>query len=322
MINKLNTSAFFNTIKIAGAAIIAIILATMADIQFAVSTGIVTILTIQPTKKETLQTASGRFYAFITAMAIAYVSFEIFGYNLTAFMIYLIIFIFVCQIFQWYSSMAMNSVLISHFLTLGDMSHASVYNELVIFLIGVGVGIIANLHLHKNEDYILKLQQETDTQIKQILKKMSERILYQDVSDYNEQSFQNLKKSIQKAQNVADLNYKNQFSKKDTYDIEYIRMRDRQYHVLYEMYKSARTIETTPITAKIVSDLFLEMSETYHKDNNGADTLKHFYEIQKDMKEKPLPVNRMEFEDRAKLFILLNYIEEFITIKQEFMKHF
>ena len=273
---KINNTAFFNTVKIAGAAIIAIILATMANIQFAVSAGIVTILTIQPTKKETMQTASSRFYAFITAIAIAFVSFEIWGYHLTAFMIYLIVFIYVCQIFQWYSSMAMNSVLISHFLTLGNMNPNSVYNEFVIFLIGVGVGIIANLHLHKNENYILELEQETDAQIKQILGKMAERILDQDVSDYNEQSFHELKKSIQKAQNVADLNYKNQFSKKDIYDIEYIRMRDRQYHVLYEMYKSARTIETTPITAKIVSDLFLEMSETYHKDNNGDDTLQHF----------------------------------------------
>ena len=294
----------------------------MANIQFAVSAGIVTILTIQPTKKETMQTASSRFYAFITAIAIAFVSFEIWGYHLTAFMIYLIVFIYVCQIFQWYSSMAMNSVLISHFLTLGNMNPNSVYNEFVIFLIGVGVGIIANLHLHKNENYILELEQETDAQIKQILGKMAERILDQDVSDYNEQSFHELKKSIQKAQNVADLNYKNQFSKKDIYDIEYIRMRDRQYHVLYEMYKSARTIETTPITAKIVSDLFLEMSETYHKDNNGDDTLQHFYEIQQGMKEQPLPVERIEFEDRAKLFILLNYIEEFINIKQDFMKKF
>ena len=322
MFKNINSTVLFNTIKIAGASIIAILLATMANIQFAVSAGIVTILTIQPTKKETLQTASSRFYAFITALAIAIFSFEIFGYTLNAYIIYLVVFIFICQIFKWYSSMAMNSVLISHFLTLGDMNQATIYNELVIFLIGVIIGIIANLHLQKNEDYILKLQKETDKQIKQIFKKMSERIIFQDVSNYNEQSFQALKNSIQKAQYVADLNYKNQFSQKDVYDIEYIRMRERQYYVLYEMYKRARTLETTPITAKIVSDLFLEMSETYHRDNDGTNTLQHFYEIQKDMKEQPLPVNRIEFEDRAKLFILLNYIEEFITIKQDFMKLF
>ena len=215
--------------------------------------------------------------------------------------------------------MAMNSVLISHFLTFGNMNLTSILNEIFIFTIGVGIGIIVNLHLRKNTSYILKLQQETDTQIKQILKKMSERIMFQDVSDYNEQSFLELKSSLRKAQAIADQNYKNQFDKNDTYDIDYLQMRDKQYHILYEMYKSARTLETTPITAQTVSNLFLEISEKYHRNNTATELLEHFYKIQKEMKEKPLPTKRKEFEDRARLFILLNYIEEFLTIKKEFM---
>lgn len=317
--NQKKRNTIFNTIKIAGAAILSICLANLWYLDFAVSAGIITILTIQPTKRETVQTAVGRFYAFIAALVIAFVSFTLFGYTLPAFMFYLIIFIFVCQTFDWYSSMAMNSVLISHFLTFGNMNITSVLNEIFIFTIGVGIGIIANLHLRKNADYILKLQEETDAQIKQILLKMSERILFQDVSDYNEKSFQKLKSSILKAQTIADQNYKNQFNKNDTYDIDYIKMRDKQYHVLYEMYKSTRTLETTPITAQIVSDLFFKISESYHRDNTAARLLDDFHKIQKEMKEKPLPTNRKEFEDRARLFILLNYIEEFLTIKKEFM---
>lgn len=322
MNRTLNTTIIFNTVKIAGAAILSIFLATLLDLDFAVSAGIITILTIQPTKKETLQTAAGRFFALIAALAVACISFRILGYTLTAFMMYLILFILCCQFFGWYSSMAMNSVLISHFLTFENMSFVSITNEVLIFIIGVGIGIIANLHLRKNTEYILKLQQETDSQIKQILKKMSERILYHDVSDYNEKSFQELKSSILEARTIADQNYKNQFDKNDTYDIDYIRMRDKQYHVLYEMYKSVRTLETTPITAKIVSDLFLGISENYHRNNTATELLEDFYKIQKEMKEKPLPQERKEFEDRARLFILLNYIEEFLEIKQEFMRKY
>ena len=316
---KKSQNIIFNTIKIAGAAILAILLATIFHLDFAVSAGIITILTIQPTKRETLQTAAGRFYAFIAALVIAYISFTLLGYTLPSFMLYLIIFIFICQIFSWYSSMAMNSVLISHFLTFGNMNLTSMLNEIFIFTIGVGIGIIANLHLRKNANYILKLQQDTDEQIKQILKKMSERIMYQDVSDYNEQSFLELKSSLRKAQAIADQNYKNQFDRNDTYDIDYLQMRDKQYHVLYEMYKSTRTLETTPITAQTVSNLFLEISENYHRNNTATELLEHFYAIQKEMKEKPLPTKRKEFEDRARLFILLNYIEEFLEIKRDFM---
>lgn len=312
----------FNTCKIAGAASLSIFLATLLQLDFAVSAGIITILTIQPTKKETLQTAIGRFYALIAALTTAFISFTLLGYTLPAFILYLFIYIFICHNFGWYSSMAMNSVLISHFLTFENMNYTSVLNEIFIFIIGVSMGIIANLHLHKNADYILKLQQESDSQIKQILKKMSERIMFQDVSDYNEKSFQRLKASLLKAQAIADQNYKNQFNKNDTYDIDYLQMREKQYHILYEMYKSARTLETTPITAKLVSDLFLEISISYHRENTVEELLVHFYEIRNAMKKQPLPTMRKEFEDRARLFILLNYIEEFLTIKRDFMEKY
>lgn len=313
-------NTIFNTLKITVAAILSILFATSANLDFAVSAGIITILTIQPTKQETLQTALGRFYAFLAALLISFISFSLLDYTLSAFMLYLLLFILLCQICGWYSSMAMNSVLISHFLTFGSMETSYVLNEIFIFIIGVGMGILANLHLRKNKDYILKLQQETDEQIKQILKKMSERILYQDVSDYNETSFQNLKLSLLRAQTQADINYKNQLNTNDTYDIDYLRMREKQYHILYEMYKSTRTLETTPITAKMVSDLFLEISFSYHRENTAEKLLTHFYEIRNEMKNKPLPSTRKEFEDRAKLFILLNYIEEFLMIKKDFIQ--
>lgn len=317
-----NFTIIFHTLKIAFAAIFSIIIATLLHLDFAVSAGIITILTIQPTKRETLQTALGRFYAFVAALIIAYISFSLFGYTLSAFILYLLPFILVCQIFGWHSAMSMDSVLISHFLTFGNMNYSSLLNEISIFAIGVGMGIIANLHLRKNTDYILKLEHETDEQMKQILRKMSERILHQDVSNYNEKNFQALQASILKAGAQADVNYKNQFDINDTYDMDYIRMRDKQYHILYEMYKHSRNLETTPITAKIVSDLFLKISSSYHRDNTAEELLTHFYEIWNEMKNKPLPTTRKEFEDRAKLFILLNYIEEFLIIKKEFMEKY
>lgn len=308
----------FNTVKIAGAAMIAILIAQLAGAEFAVSAGIVAILTIQPTKKETLKTATGRLAAFGSAILIAAVCFGLLGYTMAAFLVYLVIFILFCQIFGWYSAMAMNSVLISHFLTLGDMGPGEVGNEVLLFAVGVGVGILANLHLHKNVDYIEELKAEADAQIKRILGRMSERILDHDMADYNGECFVKLRDSLRKARNVAEENYNNQFGSGDVYDMEYIRMRDRQCRVLYEMYKNVRTIETTPVTASRISDFLREMSEVYHKDNTGRELLKRFERMDAEMKSHPLPTERKEFEDRARLFGLLRNIEEFLRIKIEF----
>lgn len=307
----------FNTIKISLAAIISTVIAIMLNLEFAVAVGIVTILTIQPTKKETIKTAVGRFIAFGVALVIANVCFSIMGYNVVAFLVYLVIFILICQIFKWYSAMAMNSVLVSHFLTLGDMSRDSVINEILVFLVGVTVGIIANLHLRKNVNYIEELKDKADNQIKKILRRMSERIVNHDISDYNGECFDKLKYYIRQAKNVAEENYNNQF-KGDTFDIEYIKMRDRQCQILYEMYKNVRELDATPITAKRISDFLLHMSDVYYKENTGTELLSEYQVLHGSMKSESLPTERSEFENRAILYILLKRVEEFIKIKAEF----
>lgn len=311
-----------NTIKIVLAAVVSILIAHFLGLKYEVSAGIVAILTIQPTKRETIETAVGRFLAFIIALVIAFISFKIFDFTLTAFFVYLTIFILICQSFGWTSAMAMNSVLISHFLTMQDMSINAVINEVLIFVIGVGMGIIANMHLHKNVDYIEKLKDATDEHIKKILEQMSEKVMKNDDSDYNNELFFELREHIRMAKNVAEENYKNQLRREDIFDLEYIRMRDKQYQVLYEMYKFVRHLDATPITAKKISDFMKEMSISYHRDNRCEELMEHFFKMDKYMKEAPLPVERNEFENRATLYGLMRHMEEFLQIKMEFVKKF
>lgn len=180
MKNVMHKTVIFNTIKMVGAAILAILAAEALGLEFAVSAGIVAILTIQPTKKETIRTAVGRLCAFVAALLIALLSFECIGYTTEAFFVYLAIFVCICQCFRWYSAIAMNSVLISHFLTFGHMEIGSVMNEVLIFTIGVGIGIAANLHLRKRAWYIEKMKEQTDAQMRDILHRMSVQIISSD----------------------------------------------------------------------------------------------------------------------------------------------
>ena len=311
----------FNTAKFVLAAIMAISIAMLLDLEFTISAGIVAILTIQPTKKETLSTALGRFIAFIAALIIAAISFNILSYNMAAFFVYLVVYILICHIFRWYSAISMNTVLISHFLTFQNMGKDALFNETMIFVIGVGIGIIANLHLRKNVGYIEELKENTDNQIRRILARMSERIMDKDMSDYNGHCLIELKNSIRKAKNVSEENFNNQFRHNDIFDKEYIFMREKQCQVLFEMYKSVRKIETTPITAEMISDFLREAAEVYHKNNTGEELMKKFRILDDSMKSRPLPVQRKEFEDRAELYSLLRRIEEFIELKLEFSKN-
>lgn len=316
MVNK----AFFNTIKISSASLISILMAKIMGLDFYVSAGIVTILTIQSTKIETINTAFERFYAFISALIISTICFIIFGFNLLGFGAYLIIYIFICQYFKWISSMAMNSVLISHFLTFNSMNSLSLYNEIALFVIGVSIGIIANLHLRKDIDAINALKKQADEQIKHILSRMSIRII-QNIDDYDGNCFEKLNELIVAAKAVSIENDKNVLIQKQSYDHEYIKMREHQTQVLYEMYKTIRKLHTTPFTAHIISDFLQRIANEYHADNDCEQLLNEFRRIDLQMQSVQLPTERKEFEDRARLFSLLRLIEEFLEIKKSFAKN-
>ena len=86
-------SIITNSIKISAAAILAIICAQALKLDFAVSAGIVAILSVQPTKKETLRTALSRLLAFAVALVISIALFNLLGFTIPVFFIYLVIFI-------------------------------------------------------------------------------------------------------------------------------------------------------------------------------------------------------------------------------------
>ena len=125
-------SILTNTVKITVAAVLAILCAQALKLDFAVSAGIVAILSVQPTKKETLRTALARLLAFAVALVISITLFNLLGFTLPVFFLYLLIFILVCQWRKWISAMAMDSVLISHFLSFGKTGPAEIKNVFCI----------------------------------------------------------------------------------------------------------------------------------------------------------------------------------------------
>lgn len=120
-------------VKVVLAAIVAILTAEAFKLQFSFSAGIVAILSVAFTKRETIKTAVNRFFAFIAALLIAAVCFNLIGFGMYGFFAYLVLFIILCQIMGWNSAMALDSVLISHFVTFGVMDIPALTNEIGLF---------------------------------------------------------------------------------------------------------------------------------------------------------------------------------------------
>src|SRR5690554_578863 len=88
-----NKVDIIKVLKIGLGSSIAILIANLFGLQNSLSAGIITLLSIQDTKKETLLIALKRLFAFGIAIVIAYLLFENLGYEPLIFGLFLVVFV-------------------------------------------------------------------------------------------------------------------------------------------------------------------------------------------------------------------------------------
>lgn len=311
---------WIKSIKIALTALAAIAVAGELGLKYPATAGIITVLSIQNTKKETLRSAANRALAFVCALLLAAGAFGVLGYGLPAFGVYLFLFALLCLNMGWAEAIAMDSVLITHFLTEGSMSPALLGNEAAIFLIGTGAGVLVNLHLHRKEQEFDRLAKEVDDQIKGILHRMSQWLEKEDKSGYTAGCFEKLSESMEEAKLCAAANYNNQLIGSNTGELDYIKMREQQSVVLQGIYENIKSIYYLPSQAGQVAGLLRQIEQDFHKENTVEELQKQLEQLLQDMKKEKLPESREEFEARALLYYILKQLEEFLLLKREFIK--
>ena len=260
--------------------------------------------------------------AFLIALIVSFLCFQTAGFHVFAFAVYLLIFSTICLYFGWTEAIAMDSVLTTHFLTEGNMKPEILFNEILLFMIGTGFGIIANLHLKNKKEEFESIAARVDEEIRGILKRMAERLLQEDKSDYDKTCFEKLEKEVEGAKESAFQNFNNQLLKATYYEIDYIKMRENQIEVLRHVYESIKMVEVIPSQTRKIASLIVKIEKEYHKENTVKELLQETAELEKEMKQENLPVNREEFEARAVLFYMMKQLEEFLTLKEKFMEKY
>lgn len=301
------------------AALLATVLAQRLGLQYFTTAGIITILSIQGTKLETLKTAGKRALAFLCALILAGLCYGMAGYTVWAFGCYLFLFVLLCLVMRWQEAIAMDSVLVSHFLTEGCF-FPQLGNEVLLFVIGTGFGILINLHLRSRKEQFTQLSDRVDGQIKEILEDMARWLVQEDKSGYGKSAFDLLEKALQQAEDCAVANFGNAPFSRDTYELDYVRMRQRQAVILRAVYDNIREITYLPRQAEQVAELLERIRQEYHRYNNVEGLLGRLGELLADMQLQPLPRSREEFEARAVLFYILRQMEELLEVKKQFIR--
>lgn len=308
--------------KIAVGSSLAIYIAQKLQLDYAVSAGTITLLTLMATKWETVKLSAARLVMFVMTVLIAWMVFLYVDIVWCAYGVFIFVIVFLCETMGWRATLSVNSVTGAHLLTSQDFTDASIQNEFLLVIIGITIALILNLFHdnHSREKDMIAHMRYVENRLQFIISGLAAYLLEQKepVNVWNEicgletELHEFLKDSYEFQENT--------FMSHPAYYIEYFEMRQGQCRLLHNLHYEMRKIRQIPKQAEIIAEYMLYLKDYVVERNEPTKQMDRLNGLLEKMKEEELPKTRMEFENRALLYHILMDLEDFLKYKSRFVE--
>ncbi|WP_332632079.1 aromatic acid exporter family protein [Halalkalibacter flavus] len=304
----------YRTLKTAVGAGLAVAIAQGLNLDFYGSAAIITILCISVTRRDSLKVSWARVVSCIIGMMISGVLFEVIGYQPWTLALIMILFIPIVVKLKMNEGIATSSVIILHLYTVGNMSLALIFNELLIIIIGVGIALLMNLYMPNSDQALRMYHKEIEEHFKTILHELSVYLRYGE-SEWDGKEIPETVDLLQQAKNLALKNIHNHILRYDDQYYYYFKMREKQFEILERLMPYVSQIHKTVSQSETVADFMEELSNSVSPANRVPYFLERIRSMRAGFEEMPLPKTREEFEVRSSLVYILHELEEYLHIK-------
>lgn len=316
------SKVLYQTVKVTLATVIAIAAAAFLDLQYGTTAGVIALLSVLDTRKQSAVTGVKRLISGTLGIGLGIVLFNIFGHHLWVLAVFLLLYMPGLVWFKASEALAVGTVLVTHIYAINTTESFVFFNELGLLVIGIAVGWVMNLHVINEETEINQLQHEAEEMIKLVLHKMKFQLLNQCSVDEQVNTLEALDQVIKTGLKKA-ITYNNNYIFRDYgYYEAYFRMRREQYFILLAMERHFREMFVAVEEAQMLSEFTEILAEELNESNDGMALLARLTDLRADYRQRPLPQTREAFEHRATLFQYMKDLEYFVGLKSAFMvKH-
>lgn len=303
----------------------AIALAEGLGLKYSTSAGVITLLSIQDTKKETIRVMTLRLCSFMIALALSAACFWLFGYGAVAISVFLLFFSGISFAFRMQEGISVNTVLMTHFMAEQSMSAGNVGNELALLAVGAGIGVFLNLYIPGKEKQIRAKQHQIEAGMREILGAVAGILSASTPSDeasveWLRASLDNLEMELKAGEKNAYEEMENKLLTETRYYLRYMNMRQMQAAVLKQIAENLVHLSVLPSQSERIAHFIGQIRDSFHEYNNAVVLLEALEQLKDDMRKQPLPDTRAEFENRAVLYRILLELEQFLRIKMLFVE--
>lgn len=306
-------------LKIAVGSCMAVAVAQFFELQYATSAGIVTLLTVQNTRRDTIRLAAERLLSFLLSVLLVFVCFRYIGkLEWVNYGVYIFLMVHVCYFFGWENTISVNAVMGTHYLLTPDYSLNFAASELAVIAIGTALALLMNWHMPSNLKTLREDIRKAEDDMQQVLQELACYLEGKLDGAHIWLDLDQLEQSIHRGLERAHEHAHNTLSEEDHYYIEYMEMRLQQCALLQAIRHRVWKIDGMPEQAKIISDYLRYLAPYVHEKNIPDRQSADLQQVFDQMKQQPLPESRDEFESRAILYHVLLDLEDFLFVKKRF----
>lgn len=318
---QIRTFFGYRTLKTAFGAALAIFISQRLGLSYAANSGIIVILSIQTTRRKSLDLGVMRLGSTVLALGIGSMVFSTVGFTATAFGLYLLIFIPVAVRLKFHEGIVPCSVLVSHILSVQSVSWFWLGNEMMQMVIGAGMGFLLNMHMPNLENQLMEQISDIERVVRSILTSLAGSLRNRKSTSAEEALYQELESELKTGYELAVKEAGNHLNREVSYFIRYMEMRSIQFETLKYMKKYSRRIYQCSEETEQVARLTEFVVEQFHEMNTKEDVMKNLKEYMALCWNMELPKSRGEFETRAALHEYIHDLENLLETKRNFIKN-
>lgn len=302
----------FRTMKTALGVCVSIWIAQSLGLDYFTAAGILTLLCIQKSRKQSYSAAVSRAIACVSGMFYAAVLFHLLGYHPYTFLVLLMTFIPFCVRLGVQEGIASSIVVVMHVYMHGFVDNDFILNELFVVTIGLGVALIINWYMPSIDKEIEGYRRETDRLTSRILHEIAVYLKDNDAV-WNGKEVLELADTLRKGKRMAALDAENsRRRKKEISYSDYFEHKQRQYDLLERMLPFISRMHTTIEQGRRLGEFVELLSQNLNNRSEASRLHDMLCGIREYHKLLPLPETREAFENRANLFAFANELQRFV----------
>lgn len=313
--NKINYNKVF---RIAVGSTLSYLICHISGLEYSASAAVITLLSIQDSRRETVKDVIKRVLSYFYAMLSAYILFRLIGFNEAAFLIFMALLVTVSYLLDWTNTLSSSTVVTTHFLIEKTFAPSFVLNETLLIIIGTAVALILNIFFINNTKKAARDCEYIELDMSDMLKKIACYIKKENIYDREWLDF--IYKKIEECHSRVIRNTYSMDTKSNHYFLEYLEMRKEQCQAIERMCRMLNKYAELhlPMTEEICTLLY-KISNNIHDKSTYKKDLAYAKDITARFEALPIPQNKKELNAYNCVSEMLQELTFFLELNYKFV---